>query len=84
MADLIALLRHMQCEPASFDVELVASAAERAADALAANDREIARLYEAQGGVDVQGLMGHSSPEMTAVYRDSRGAEYTRVAIQQK
>ncbi len=47
MGDLIAELRHMQCEPASFDVESVASAAERAADALAAKDREIARLREA-------------------------------------
>ena len=31
---LIALLRQMQCEPASFCVHMVAAAAERAADAL--------------------------------------------------
>lgn len=38
-----------------------------------------ARLYEAQGNVSVQELLGHSDARMTSVYRDSRGAEWTRV-----
>lgn len=37
-----------------------------------------ARLYHDQG-VNAQALLGHKSPEMTALYRDSRGAEWTEV-----
>jgi enterobacteria phage integrase len=40
-----------------------------------------ARLYKAQGGVDVQALLQHSSAEMTAVYTDPRGAEVVRVSV---
>lgn len=39
-----------------------------------------ARLYTAQGGVDVQQLLGHSEASMTEVYRDARG-DWTRVKI---
>ena len=39
-----------------------------------------ARLYSAQG-VDVQALLGHKSAEMTARYRDSRGAEWIEVSL---
>ncbi|CAO3358713.1 tyrosine-type recombinase/integrase [Azospirillum palustre] len=39
-----------------------------------------ARLY-AQQGTDAQSLLGHKSPEMTAAYRDGRGAEWVEVAI---
>jgi len=35
-------------------------------------------LY-AEQGVDVQALLGHKSPDMTAVYRDVRGAEWISV-----
>ncbi|MBI3444462.1 MAG: phage integrase Arm DNA-binding domain-containing protein [Magnetospirillum sp.] len=37
-----------------------------------------ARLY-AEQGVDAQALLGHKSPDMTAVYRDVRGAEWIDV-----
>jgi enterobacteria phage integrase len=37
-----------------------------------------ARLYAAQG-VDPQALLGHKSADMTAVYRDARGAEWIEV-----
>jgi enterobacteria phage integrase len=37
-----------------------------------------ARLYAAQG-VDAQALLGHKSADMTAVYRDTRGAEWIEV-----
>lgn len=37
-----------------------------------------ARLY-AEQGVDAQALLGHKSPDMTAVYRDVRGAEWIEV-----
>lgn len=37
-----------------------------------------ARLY-AEQGVDVQALLGHKSPDMTAIYRDVRGAEWISV-----
>lgn len=37
-----------------------------------------ARLYHEQG-VDAQALLGHKSPDMTALYRDSRGTEWTEV-----
>lgn len=40
-----------------------------------------ARLYEAQGGVNVQALLGHRDPKTTAVYKDSRGAEWQEVRI---
>ncbi|MBL8491755.1 MAG: tyrosine-type recombinase/integrase [Rhodocyclaceae bacterium] len=37
-----------------------------------------ARLY-AEQGIDAQALLGHKSPDMTAVYRDARGADWIRV-----
>jgi len=37
-----------------------------------------ARLYTGQG-TDAQSLLGHKSPQMTARYRDSRGAEWVEV-----
>ncbi|ALG75178.1 hypothetical protein VY88_27130 [Azospirillum thiophilum] len=37
-----------------------------------------ARLYDAQG-INAQALLGHKSPDMTALYRDVRGAEWTEV-----
>lgn len=37
-----------------------------------------ARLYAAEG-IDPQALLGHARAEMTAVYRDVRGAEWTEV-----
>ncbi len=37
-----------------------------------------ARLYANQG-TDAQALLGHKSPDMTAVYRDVRGAEWIEV-----
>jgi integrase len=40
-----------------------------------------ARLYKEQGGVDVQALLGHTAPEMTAKYQDARGVEPTRVRV---
>jgi integrase len=40
-----------------------------------------ARLYEAQGGIDVQVLLGHRDPKTTAVYKDSRGAEWLEVKL---
>jgi integrase len=40
-----------------------------------------ARLYTAQGGVDVQALLGHKSDAMTATYRDARGVEAVRVRV---
>lgn len=39
-----------------------------------------ARLY-AEQGVDVQALLGHKSPDMTAVYRDVRGADWITVQL---
>ncbi|MGF7174678.1 tyrosine-type recombinase/integrase [Azospirillum doebereinerae] len=39
-----------------------------------------ARLYSTQG-VDAQALLGHKSAEMTARYRDSRGAEWIEVRL---
>ncbi|WP_353861441.1 tyrosine-type recombinase/integrase [Azospirillum formosense] len=38
-----------------------------------------ARLYAAQG-VNAQALLGHKSPDMTALYRDARGSEWIEVA----
>ncbi|SAK62462.1 integrase-like protein [Caballeronia temeraria] len=41
-----------------------------------------ARLYTEQHGADfAQALLGHKSPEMTALYRDSRGREWTEVKV---
>lgn len=37
-----------------------------------------ARLYTDQG-TDAQALLGHKSPDMTAIYRDVRGAEWIEV-----
>lgn len=39
-----------------------------------------ARLYNEQG-IDAQVLLGHKSADMTAVYRDTRGAEWTEVKL---
>jgi enterobacteria phage integrase len=39
------------------------------------------RLYKAQGTVDTQGLLGHKSANMTAVYDDARGAEFKTVIV---
>lgn len=39
-----------------------------------------ARLYNDQG-IDAQALLGHKSADMTAVYRDTRGAEWTEVKL---
>lgn len=39
------------------------------------------RLYSDQGGVNTQELLGHSDAAMTAVYHDSRGAEWTRIKV---
>ncbi|WP_024299768.1 tyrosine-type recombinase/integrase [Methylomicrobium lacus] len=38
------------------------------------------RLYRDQG-IDTQRLLGHKSAKMTAVYNDSRGAEWLEIAI---
>lgn len=40
-----------------------------------------ARLYEKQGNVDVQMLLGHTDPETTELYKDSRGTEWTDVKV---
>lgn len=40
-----------------------------------------ARLYDKQGGVDVQKLLGHGDPETTEIYKDSRGTEWTDVKV---
>lgn len=37
------------------------------------------RLYAAQGGVNTQELLGHSEATTTALYHDSRGAEWVRI-----
>lgn len=37
------------------------------------------RLYNEQGGIDTQVLLGHRDPRSTAIYKDSRGAEWMRV-----
>ncbi len=39
------------------------------------------RLYKAQGNVDTQELLGHRDPRSTAIYHDSRGAEWVQVKI---
>lgn len=39
-----------------------------------------ARLYTAQGGVNVQQLLGHSDASMTDLYRDGRG-EWIKVSV---
>jgi integrase len=39
------------------------------------------RLYAEQGGVSTQELLGHSSPDMTRVYHDARGAEWQTVKL---
>lgn len=39
------------------------------------------RLYNDQGNVDTQTLLGHKDPRSTAIYKDTRGAEWMRVKI---
>ena len=39
------------------------------------------RLYASQGNINTQELLGHESPEMTRMYHDTRGAEWTRVKV---
>jgi integrase len=39
------------------------------------------RLYTAQGGVNTQLLLGHKSPQTTAIYNDDRRSEWKRVEI---
>lgn len=39
------------------------------------------RLYEEQGGVDVQALAGHKNAATTALYKDSRGIEFKTVKV---
>lgn len=39
------------------------------------------RLYNAQGNVDTQLLLGHKDPRSTAIYKDARGAEWVRVQV---
>lgn len=39
------------------------------------------RLYEEQGGVDVQALAGHKDAATTALYKDSRGIEFKTVRV---
>lgn len=38
------------------------------------------RLYAAQG-IDTQELLGHNDPETTALYHDSRGADWVRIKV---
>lgn len=40
-----------------------------------------ARLYGAQGNVDVQALLGHKDASTTDVYRDARGHEWVDVGV---
>ena len=40
-----------------------------------------ARTYKAQGGIDVQALLGHASEKMTEKYVDPRGVEAVRVRV---
>lgn len=40
------------------------------------------RLYKSQGGINTQQLLGHTNPETTALYDDSRGAEVQWVHIE--
>ncbi len=39
------------------------------------------RLYDAQGNVDTQALLGHADPKTGAIYADPRGAEPVRVKV---
>ncbi len=39
------------------------------------------RLYSAQGNVNTQDLLGHKRPSTTALYHDSRGAEWIMVNV---
>ncbi len=39
------------------------------------------RLYKAQGGVDVQALLGHADQKMTDKYQDPRGVEPVKVRV---
>jgi len=41
--------------------------------------RSLAARFYADQGVDAQALLGHKSPDMTAVYRDVRGVEWVSV-----
>lgn len=39
------------------------------------------RLYAAQGNVNTQTLLGHRDPRSTALYKDTRGAEWVMVKV---
>lgn len=39
------------------------------------------RLYNDQGNVNTQLLLGHKDPRSTAIYKDARGAEWMRVQV---
>lgn len=39
------------------------------------------RLYNDQGNVNTQLLLGHKDPRSTAIYKDARGAEWMRVLV---
>lgn len=39
------------------------------------------RLYNEQGNVDTQLLLGHKDPRSTAIYKDTRGAEWVKVQV---
>jgi integrase len=39
------------------------------------------RLYDKQGGVDTQQLLGHASEKTAAIYADARGVEAVMVRV---
>lgn len=39
------------------------------------------RLYAAQKGINTQELLGHNNPETTALYHDSRGADWVQIKV---
>ncbi len=44
------------------------------------SENDDARLY-AEQGIDAQALLGHKSPDMTALYRDVRGSEWIEIRL---